>query len=82
LKAAQEYDDFADASNGKEGEAAAKIGEQLDAIIAPNVTAATLQNLMKLAVRLVAFGEKLKTAASKENRDKIEKAIDDLVKAL
>ena len=82
LKVAQEYDDFADASSGREGEAAAKIGEQLEAIASPNVTTATLQDLMKLAVRLVAFGEKLKAAASKENRDKIEKAIDDLVKSL
>lgn len=58
----------------------AQLSTALDAIAEVSITDPAA--LWRIATRLVAFGEKVEAATSKENREKINKAIDDLVKVL
>jgi hypothetical protein len=81
LKAADEYDQLLDAGDkGNVKTSFAELSEALSAIAEGSVTNPHV--LWATATRLLAIGEKIQAATSKENRDKMQKAIDDLVKAL
>jgi hypothetical protein len=81
IKAADEYDQLADAGDSNNAKKAfTELSTALDAIAEGSVTDPA--ELWRIATRLVAFGQKVEAATSKENREKINKAIDDLVKVL
>jgi hypothetical protein len=80
LIAADEYDQFADAVKGDEAAKARKISDQISRLGEP--TQINLKNLWEDAVRLVAFGEMVKDAFSKERRDNLNSAIASLAKGL
>jgi hypothetical protein len=80
LKAADQYDQFADASYAEPKKMKEDIDKQLSAIITPPEKKATLQDLWNTALKLLAFGQTVNSALSKSNRDAVQKAIDDLVK--
>jgi hypothetical protein len=79
LKAAAEYDQLADLGDTDNAYHAYKpLSESLSAVNTQNPT--DLAKFWGWATRLIAFGQKIETAFSKENRDKIDKAIDAIVK--
>lgn len=79
LKAAEQYDLLADAGDTDNARKAFEpLAKSLAAISAPGDDG--LIKFWNWAIRLVAFAGKLEAAISTENRDKIGKAIDDLVK--
>jgi hypothetical protein len=81
LKAADEYDPLLDAGDKNNAKTSfAELTEALSAISENSVT--NPEALWAIATRLVSIGEKIQAATSKESREKIHKAIDDLVKAL
>ena len=81
LKAADEYDQLLDAGDKNNAKTSfAELTEALSAISENSVT--NPEVLWAIATRLVSIGEKVQAATSKESREKIHKAIDDLVKAL
>jgi hypothetical protein len=81
LKAAEDYDRLADAGNTDNARDSFKpLAESLEAI--ENDDEVSLKQFWNWATRLIAFAQKVETAFSKENKQKIDKAIDDLVKAL
>ncbi len=78
LKAADEYDQIADAGNPDNAKKAFEpLSNALDTLANDRLSPETA---WALAVRLIGFAEKVSTATSNENRDRIRKAIDDLVK--
>lgn len=80
LKAADQYDQLADAGDPNNAlKAFEPLAKSLAAISAPGDDG--LVKFWNWAVRLIAFAGKIEAAFSKENRDKVGKAIDDLVKA-
>jgi hypothetical protein len=79
-KAADEYDKLADAGRGQEAKAYQEIAKRLDAVADRAYNNANLPALWEAALRLLAIAQKVEQAASKENKDKISKLIDDLVK--
>jgi hypothetical protein len=83
LKAANDYDQLADAGDSDN---AAKVFDPLSkslAAIAQNqLDPKDLAKVWNWATELLAFADKVNAAASKDNRDKIQQAIDNLVKAL
>jgi hypothetical protein len=80
LVAADEYDQFADAVKGDEEAKANKIGDQLAKLGEPQKI--DMKTLWDNAVRLVAFGQMLQDAFSKQHRDNLSSAITTLVKGL
>jgi hypothetical protein len=80
LTAADEYDQFADAVQGDEAAKARTISDQISRLGEPSQI--NLKTLWQDAVRLVAFGEMVKDAFSKEHRDNLNSAIASLVKGL
>lgn len=81
LKSADEYDTLADAGDKNNAKAAfADLSEALSGISENAIT--NPHELWQIATRLMAIGEKVQAATSKESREKIQKAIDELVKAL
>lgn len=81
LKAADEYDQLLDAGDKNNAKTSfAELTQALSAISENSVT--NPSELWAIATRLVAIGEKIQAATSKESREKIQKAIDDLVKSL
>jgi hypothetical protein len=77
LKLADEYDRFADASTKKIRADAANLNK---AIVGFANWERPDDNFWAAVGRIIAFNETLLKALSKENRDKLQKAIDDLVK--
>jgi len=81
LKSADDYDQLADAGDGDNAKIAFKeLSEALSAIAEGSVT--NPDELWRIATRLIAFGEKVEAAISKESRDKMRKAIEDLANAV
>jgi hypothetical protein len=81
LKAAEQYDQLADAGDTDNAKKAFEpLVKSLAAISYPGDEG--LAKFWNWAARLVAFAQKVETAFSKENRQKIDKAIDDLVRAM
>ena len=81
LKVAEEYDRLADAGDTDNAHQAFRpLADSLQAITTTDET--DLKRFWGWATRLLAFAQKVETALSKESREKIEKAIDDLVKAI
>ena len=81
LKAAADYDELSDAGDSDNAKKAFEpLSNALDAIPKEQFSPDDLGRLWALATRLVAFAEKVHTSFAKENRDKIQKAIDELVK--
>lgn len=80
MKAADTYDQFADASSAKAVEDAQKIKANIEKLNG-DVSEATLKDLWTQALRLYAFGKTLEDAFSKERRDAVANAIDNLVKS-
>ena len=87
LKAADQYDQFADAGYGVLGlhnedpKLVSDLIKQLNAALNPPKDKKTLGSLWSGTVKLLKFGETLTKALSKSNRDAVQKAIDDLVQA-
>lgn len=87
LKAADQYDQFADAgygrleSSGHDPKLVTDVIKQLNASLNPPKDNKTLGSLWTDAVKLISFGQTVSKALSKSNRDAVQKAIDDLVKA-
>src|SRR5262249_43444753 len=85
LKAADQYDQFADAGYGTSTAGQSKLVtdviKEINASLNPPKEKETLASLWTTAVKLIAFGQIIDKALSKENRDAVQKAIDDLVKA-
>lgn len=74
---------IADAGDSESGKMAFKrFSESLRKIAEENYTAGELKQLWALATRLVAFGEKVQRAFSKENQENIENAIKELASVL
>lgn len=85
LKSASAYDEIADAGNTNDAKKAFNlISRSLNAIAKENDTMsqANLRKLWNWAVQLMAFADKVNTAASPDNQKKIQKQIDALVKSL
>lgn len=81
LKVAQEYDELADAgATDTAKKQFAELSEALQAISEGSVT--NPDQLWKLATRLIAFATKIEASMSKENRAKMESAIDGLMRSL
>lgn len=79
LKAADQYDQLADAGDTDNAKKAFEpLAKSLTAISSPGEDG--LAKFWNWAIRLIAFGQKVESAFNKESRDKISKAIDDLVK--
>jgi hypothetical protein len=79
LKAAEQYDQLADAGDTDNARKAFEpLAKSLAAISAPGDDG--LIKFWNWATRLVAFAQKVESSFSKENQDKISKAIDDLVR--
>lgn len=82
LKAADDYDQLADAPPDLKGDKLKSITDQFDAIAKGTLPQQSFEELWKTAVEIVGFAQTVITAASSDNRDKIKKQIDDLVKVL
>lgn len=82
LKTGDEYDQLADAPPDLTGRKLKAVTDKLDAIAKGTLPQASFQDLWKTAVEIVGFAQTVVTATSSENRDKIRKQIDALVKAL
>jgi hypothetical protein len=80
LKAADDYDQFADASSSKVVETAKKIKVNIQQL-QPNNPQPDLKTLWEDALKLVAFGKMLQDALSKAHQDDLKSAIQSLVKA-
>lgn len=78
VKAADDYDQMADVGAGSIKNDFDQLVKTLDAIPKDNFYSA--QEFLKIVSRIAAFGEKVSVALSKESREKIHKAIDDLIK--
>ncbi|HEV2153662.1 hypothetical protein [Bradyrhizobium sp.] len=81
-KAASDYDQHADVGTKQELAAFEKINTNLAKIASGEDDAPTFNAVWQAAMRIIAIGDKIEKANSKENRDKIAKAIKDIVDAL
>ncbi len=81
LKIADEYDKLAAAPGDLKGEKVQLITKQLDKISKQSLSALELKQLWEAAVEIVAFAQSVVAAASPENKEKIGKQIDAIVKA-
>jgi hypothetical protein len=81
-KAAADYDQHADVGTKQELDAFEKINTNLAKIASGQDDAPSFNAIWQAAMRIIAIGEKIEKANSKENRDKVAKAIKDLVEAL
>jgi hypothetical protein len=80
LKAADDYDQLADAGDSDNAvKAFDGMKDALGAIAEGSITNPDV--LWNLVARLIAFADKVNTTFSKENRDKMHKAIDEITKA-
>jgi hypothetical protein len=78
LTAANQYDAFADASDDQLQQAVQQI--KANAVQLENPSPAQVKDLWEAAAQLIAFGETVSQSLSKDNLDKANKAIADLMK--
>jgi hypothetical protein len=77
LKAADDYDQFADAAASSAASQATKIAKYLEVIENPDPP--TLKDLIASSVKLIAFADTVSKALSSENQAKLKSAIAELV---
>lgn len=80
--AAAQYDQVADIGAGDELKQLKVITDSLQKIAKNEDDPPTFNSVWKAAMRLMSIAQKIETATSKENRDKISKAVKDVVDAL